>query len=129
MRQPVPYFCDVNGRSDLDTSAPGPLAGAMSKLLSAADVAARLNDLPGWSPADAGGAALTRTFKFADFKAALSFVNRVGDEAEHLDHHPDVDIRWNKVTMTLSTHSAGGLTERDFTLAHRINDRVGESSD
>jgi 4a-hydroxytetrahydrobiopterin dehydratase len=100
----------------------------MSELLSAADVEARLNELPGWSSAEPG-AALIRTFKFADFKAALSFVNRVGDEAERLDHHPDVDIRWNKVTMTLSTHSAGGLTERDFTLAHRINDRVSESSD
>jgi 4a-hydroxytetrahydrobiopterin dehydratase len=100
----------------------------MSELLTAADVEARLGQLPGWSSADVGGAALTRTFKFDDFKAALSFVNRVGDVAEQLDHHPDVDIRWNKVTLTLSTHSAGGLTERDFTLAHRISDRVGESS-
>ena len=100
----------------------------MSDLLTAADVEARLGQLPGWSSAEAGGAALTRTFKFDDFKAALSFVNRVGDVAEQLDHHPDVDIRWNKVTLTLSTHSAGGLTERDFTLAHRINDRVGGSS-
>jgi 4a-hydroxytetrahydrobiopterin dehydratase len=101
----------------------------MSELLTAAEVEARLDELPGWSSAEAGGAALTRTFKFDDFKAALSFVNRVGDEAEELDHHPDIDIRWNKVALTLSTHSAGGLTERDFTLAHRINDRVGTSSD
>jgi 4a-hydroxytetrahydrobiopterin dehydratase len=100
----------------------------MSELLSAAEVAARLKRLPDWSSAETG-AALTRTFKFDDFKAALSFVNRVGDEAEQLDHHPDIDIRWNKVALTLSTHSAGGLTERDFTLAHRINDRVGTSSD
>jgi 4a-hydroxytetrahydrobiopterin dehydratase len=100
----------------------------MSELLSAAEVSARLDQLPGWSSAEAG-AALTRTFKFDDFKAALSFVNRVGDEAEQLDHHPDIDIRWNKVALTLSTHSAGGLTERDFTLAHRINDRVGKSLD
>jgi 4a-hydroxytetrahydrobiopterin dehydratase len=119
---------DVNRRRDLDTSAQGPLAGDMSELLSAADVEARLDQLPGWSSAEAGRAALIRTFKFDDFKAALSFVIRVGDVAEQLDHHPDVDIRWNKVTLTLSTHSAGGLTERDFTLAHRINDRVGESS-
>jgi len=101
----------------------------MSELLSAAEVEARLDQLPGWSSAETGGAALTRTFKFDDFKAALSFVNRVGDEAEQLDHHPDIDIRWNKVALTLSTHSAGGLTERDFTLAHRINDRAGNSSD
>jgi 4a-hydroxytetrahydrobiopterin dehydratase len=100
----------------------------MSELLSAAEVAARLEQLPGWSSAEAGGAALTRTLKFDDFKAALTFVNRVGDIAEQLDHHPDVDIRWNKVTLTLSTHSAGGLTERDFTLAHRIDDRASEPS-
>jgi 4a-hydroxytetrahydrobiopterin dehydratase len=120
---------DGNGRSDLDTSAQGPLAGVMSELLSAAEVEARLDQLPDWSSAEAGDAALTRTFKFDDFKAALSFVNRVGEEAERLDHHPDVDIRWNKVALTLSTHSAGGLTERDFTLAHRINACAGESAD
>jgi 4a-hydroxytetrahydrobiopterin dehydratase len=101
----------------------------MSELLSAAEVEARLDQLPGWSSAETAGAALTRTFKFDDFKAALSFVNRVGDEAEQLDHHPDIDIRWNKVALILSTHSAGGLTERDFTLAHRINARAGESAD
>lgn len=100
----------------------------MSELLSEAEVDKRLSDLPGWSSVDAGGPALTRTFKFDDFKAALSFVNRVGDEAEQLDHHPDIDMRWNKVTLTLSTHSAGGLTERDFTLAHRIDDRAVEFS-
>ena len=118
---------DVNGCSDLDTSAPEPLAGAMSELLSDADVDKRLNDLSGWSLAKPGGAALTRTLKFDDFKAALNFVNLIGDEAEQLDHHPDIDIRWNKVTLTLSTHSAGGITERDFTLAHRINDRAASS--
>jgi 4a-hydroxytetrahydrobiopterin dehydratase len=96
----------------------------MSELLSEADVDKSLNDLSGWRLASR--AALTRTIKFDDFKAALDFVNLVGDEAEQLDHHPDIDIRWNKVTLTLSTHSAGGLTERDFTLAHRINDRAAE---
>jgi 4a-hydroxytetrahydrobiopterin dehydratase len=99
----------------------------MTELLTDADVARRLNDLPGWSSAEGGGA-LTRTLKFDDFKAALSFVNEVGDEAEELNHHPDIDIRWNKVTLTLSTHSAGGLTAYDFTLAHRINDRAAKSS-
>ena len=96
----------------------------MSELLSEADVDKRLNDLSAWSLAEPGRTALTRTLKFDDFKAALNFVNLIGDEAEQLDHHPDVDIRWNKVTLILSTHSAGGLTERDFTLAHRIDDRA-----
>jgi 4a-hydroxytetrahydrobiopterin dehydratase len=98
----------------------------MSELLNDADVDKRLNDLSAWSLAEPGRAALTRTLKFDDFKAALNFVNLIGDEAEQLDHHPDIDIRWNKVTLTLSTHSAGGLTERDFTLAHRINDRAAD---
>jgi 4a-hydroxytetrahydrobiopterin dehydratase len=98
----------------------------MTELLSDSEVADRLRNLPGWSAANAATSALTRTLKFDDFKAALNFVNRVGDEAEGLNHHPDIDIRWNKVTLTLSTHSAGGLTERDFTLAHRIDDRAAE---
>jgi 4a-hydroxytetrahydrobiopterin dehydratase len=100
----------------------------MSELLSAVEVEARLDELPGWSSAEAGGAALTRTFKFDDFKAALSFVNRVGEEAEQLDHHPDIDIRWNKVTLVLSTHSEGGLTQLDMELAARIARRRAEEA-
>jgi len=98
----------------------------MTELLSDTEVADGLRNLPGWSPANTAVPALTRTLQFDDFKAALNFVNRVGDEAEGLNHHPDIDIRWNKVTLILSTHSAGGLTERDFTLAHRINDLAAE---
>jgi len=69
---------------------------------------------------------LARTLRCHDFNGAVNFVNLVGDEAGQLDHPPDVDIRWNKVNLILSTHSAGGLTERDFTLAHRINDRAAD---
>jgi 4a-hydroxytetrahydrobiopterin dehydratase len=92
----------------------------MTRLLTAAEITDRLSDLPDWRAVD-DGKAIAATFKFADFKAALSFVNQVGDEAEGLNHHPDVDIRWNKVILTLSTHSEGGLTERDFKLAPRIS--------
>jgi 4a-hydroxytetrahydrobiopterin dehydratase len=64
---------------------------------------------------------LVATVKLADFKAALAFVNAVGAAAEAVDHHPDIDIRWNTVTLTLSTHSAGGLTVLDLALAAAID--------
>ena len=96
------------------------MAEGMTQLLTAAEITDRLRDLPDWRTVD-DGKAIAATFKFADFKTALHFVNQVGDEAEELNHHPDVDIRWNKVILTLSTHSEGGLTERDFELAPRIS--------
>jgi 4a-hydroxytetrahydrobiopterin dehydratase len=64
---------------------------------------------------------IVRTFQHADFAAALAFVNRVGALAEEAQHHPDIDIRWNKVTLRLSTHSQGGLTALDFELAAAID--------
>ena len=81
------------------------------------DVARRLAALPGWQR---HGDEIRRTFAFADFKESLAFVNRVGALAEQLDHHPDIDIRYAKVTLALTTHDAGGLTARDFELASRI---------
>jgi 4a-hydroxytetrahydrobiopterin dehydratase len=67
------------------------------------------------------GDSIQRTFKFPDFVRAIDFVNRVAQEAEQLNHHPDIDIRWNKVKLVLSTHSEGGLTDLDFTLARKID--------
>jgi 4a-hydroxytetrahydrobiopterin dehydratase len=65
---------------------------------------------------------LTRDLKFDDFKSAMEFVNRVAGEAEAVDHHPDILIHgWNKVRLSVSTHSEGGLTGKDFKLAERIN--------
>jgi 4a-hydroxytetrahydrobiopterin dehydratase len=64
---------------------------------------------------------IVRTFTFRTFRDAVRFVNAVADLAEDRDHHPDVDIRWNKVTLRLSTHSAGGLTPVDFELADAID--------
>lgn len=64
---------------------------------------------------------IERTFEFDDFNAAIDFVNGVAEIAEEADHHPDIDIRWNKVRLTLSTHSKGGLTENDFELAQRVD--------
>jgi 4a-hydroxytetrahydrobiopterin dehydratase len=67
------------------------------------------------------GQLISRTFKFADFVAAMKFVNAVADLAEQADHHPDIDIRWNKVMLALTTHSAGGLTQNDFALAKQCD--------
>jgi len=62
---------------------------------------------------------LVRIFQFKDFRAALSFVNRVGELAEEAGHHPDIDIRYNRVRLGLSTHDEGGITVKDFDLAAR----------
>ena len=67
---------------------------------------------------------ITRTYKFKDFPAAIRFVNAVARLAEKAWHHPDIDIRWNKVTLALTTHDEGGLTKKDFALAEKF-DQVG----
>jgi 4a-hydroxytetrahydrobiopterin dehydratase len=78
------------------------------------DVKAFVEAHPEWSWADAE---ITRTYQFADFSESMAFVTRVALAAEKADHHPDIDIRWNEVTLTLATHSAGGLTAKDLALA------------
>ena len=90
-------------------------------MLTDEDVATRLHGLSGWERVEDGGPEITATYKQADFAGALAFVNAVGAEAEEMDHHPDIDIRWNTVTLVLSTHSAGGLTDKDFELAKTIS--------
>jgi 4a-hydroxytetrahydrobiopterin dehydratase len=82
------------------------------------EIQTRLNDLPGWAVQDN---ALRRTYQFPDFVAAIKFVNQLADEAERVQHHPDIDIRYNKVTLTLSTHDSGGITAKDFGLAQRAD--------
>ena len=77
-----------------------------------------LSALPEWKRA---GEMISRTFVFKDFPAAMKFVNHVAELAELAQHHPDVDIRWNKVTLELTTHDAGGLTEKDFALAKQCD--------
>jgi 4a-hydroxytetrahydrobiopterin dehydratase len=89
--------------------------------LSETDVVSRLSSLNGWK-LEKGE--ITRTFEFADFRGSLAFVNRVGELAEVAGHHPDIDIRYNKVHIALVTHDSGGLTAKDFSLAEQIN-RVG----
>ncbi len=82
--------------------------------LTDAQIQAALQDLDGWALEDG---AVTRTFRFHDFVHAVDFVDRLADVAEQRQHHPDIDIRYNKVTLRLSTHSAGGITQQDLDLA------------
>ncbi len=89
----------------------------MSKL-NASEIKSSLADVPEWTPK---GATIARTFQFKDFPAAVRFVDAVAEIAEQAWHHPDIDIRWNKVTLTLTTHDAGGLTEKDFALAQKFD--------
>jgi len=82
--------------------------------LSDSDVAARLETLPEWSQP---GEEIQRTFRFKDFMQAMAFVDRVASRAEEVQHHPDILIRYSRVTLSLSTHDAGGITEKDFDFA------------
>jgi 4a-hydroxytetrahydrobiopterin dehydratase len=77
-----------------------------------------LTGTPGWELA---GDSIVRTLKFRDFAEAMAFVNRVAEVAEEVNHHPDIMISWNTVTLTQTTHAAGGLTGHDFRLARRLN--------
>ena len=93
----------------------------MSQLLDAKEIKAALKDVPEW---ELDKKAIERTFEFDDFAEAMDFVNGVAELAEEMEHHPDIDIRYNKVRIALSTHSKGGLTEMDFDLAERIGNLV-----
>ena len=77
----------------------------------------RLAELEGW---ERDGDAIKRAFKLDDFKGSVDFVTRITPEAEDMNHHPDLTISWNEVTVTITTHSEGGLTANDFELARRI---------
>lgn len=81
------------------------------------EVTARLEGLDGWERDDDE---IEKEFKFADFKASMAFVNQVADFANATDHHPDIKIKYDRVKLTLSTHSEGGITEKDFALAAQI---------
>ena len=87
------------------------------EVLSNADIAKELKSLKGWNRKRKE---IQKTFEFSDFVHAMGFINSVALLAEKANHHPDINVRWNMVTVTLSTYSEGGLTEKDFTLAARI---------
>ena len=88
------------------------------KKTSVPEIAAALAAVPEWRQRDD---AIVRTFQFKDFPAAMKFVDAVAVAAEQAWHHPDIDIRWNKVTLALTTHDAGGLTQKDFDLARQFD--------
>ena len=90
----------------------------MAELLDDVAVAAALRDLDGWT-GDATG--IARTVEMASFPAVIAAVVEIAKIAEEMDHHPDIDIRWRTLTLRCATHSAGGVTDRDITLAERID--------
>jgi 4a-hydroxytetrahydrobiopterin dehydratase len=90
----------------------------MADLMKADELKTRLKKIPEW---ELEKKHIERTFEFDDFADAIDFVNAVAEVAEEEEHHPDIDIRYNKVRLVLSTHSKGGLTELDFGLAERID--------
>ncbi len=89
----------------------------MADLLTAQDIKDWLKKLPEW---ELEKKHIERTFEFEDFSAAIDFVNSVAEIAEDEEHHPEIDIRYNKVRLQLSTHTEGGLTERDFEVAQKV---------
>ncbi|NES93696.1 MAG: 4a-hydroxytetrahydrobiopterin dehydratase [Desertifilum sp. SIO1I2] len=91
----------------------------MAELLSPSEIAAKANQLSaGWSVTDLQ---LQQTREFKDFVEAIAFVNQLVEPAEAAGHHPDIEISYNKVTLSLTTHDAGGLTEKDFSLAQVLD--------
>ncbi len=86
--------------------------------LTVAEIKTALGTVPEWKLT---GEVIARTYQFKDFPAAMKFVDAAAELAEQAGHHPDIDIRWNKVTLALTTHDAGGLTEKDFDLARKFD--------
>jgi 4a-hydroxytetrahydrobiopterin dehydratase len=93
-------------------------------LLSDEEIRDRLAELEGW---ERDGDAIKRELKTADFVGSVDLLNRITPIAEEMNHHPDVEISWNRVTVSLSTHSQGGLTGNDFELAGRIDSLAGDA--
>jgi len=87
-------------------------------LLSHEGIKEQLTQLDGW---ELDGKEIVKSFKFKDFVDSIAFVTRVAFLAEKANHHPDISISWNRVTLSLSTHSEGGITENDINLAEQIN--------
>ena len=93
----------------------------VAELLADEEIAARLGELEGWAR---DGDAITKTFDHGDFVGSVEFVRRLTTPAEEMGHHPDLAISWSEVRVTITTHSAGGLTANDFELARRIDEII-----
>lgn len=96
----------------------------MADVLNSDEITTALAGLPGWAHE---GGELVRQAELADFPAVIQAVDRVAVIAERANHHPDIDIRWRKLIFHLSTHSAGGITAKDLTLANEINAILGNA--
>lgn len=96
----------------------------MHERLSDIGIQRELGALPGWARR---GDSLTKTYRFPTFPQTITFVTRVADVAESMDHHPDIDIRHTRLTFSLSSHDAGGITARDIVLAREIERLAAES--
>ncbi len=91
----------------------------MSTVLSDAEIQQALNHLPGWK---LNGKVIERLYRFDNFIKAMEFVNQIAEAAEAVNHHPDIFISYNKVTLSLISHDSGGVTQRDIKMASRINE-------
>ena len=91
--------------------------------LSPDEINARLKSLPGWQYKDN---AISKMFRFKEFMDGIRFINRVAEIAETADHHPDININYTRITFNCSTHSEGGVTEKDFVLATNIEKAFAE---
>lgn len=91
----------------------------MSKTLTDAEIQTALASLPGWTES---GIAIERNYQFKDFVEAMKFVNKIADAAEAAGHHPDIHVSYNKVTLQLTSHDSGGVTQRDVKMAGKINE-------
>jgi 4a-hydroxytetrahydrobiopterin dehydratase len=100
----------------------------MARLLDDEEIGRQLRDLPGWRR---DGDTIRADYEAPDFPTAIRLVDDVAQDAEQMDHHPDIDIRWRTVRFACATHSEGGLTQLDVELAHRIGEaaaRLGATS-
>ena len=86
-----------------------------------------LQAVPGWEIGGGGGGELRRVFKFKDYYEVMAFVNATAWVSHRQDHHPDLEVGYNQVTMRYSTHSAGGLTENDFICAAKVNELLDQA--
>ncbi len=91
----------------------------MSTVLSDPEIQQALQNLPGWKR---NGIAIERTLQFGNFVQAMDFVNQIAEAAEAVNHHPDIHISYNKVTLELVSHDSGGVTQRDVRMAGKINE-------
>jgi 4a-hydroxytetrahydrobiopterin dehydratase len=94
----------------------------MTAKLSDLEIRRGLSELPGWTRK---GEALSKTYSFARFADGIRFVNEVAKVADEMNHHPDIDVRYTDVTFSLSSHDAGGITQRDLALARSIEQAAG----